>query len=173
MKLSKQITKEWNFPALHIQMLFCVSSHALMIFNTVIFQWGFREEFIRQWGKRLCPQRYLLLAWFVLWRSPEGEGIIHLICTCIVLNKAATKAPLFLLMKQIVYFLLFLCSVPLWRHYTKCFLQKLSKWIPPVVHTIEWFSEGTFFIGRVGRGNIPSWHWGVVHAGVYVSNTSG
>ena len=35
-------------------------------------------------------------------------------------------------------------------HYTKCFLQKLSKWIPPVVHTIEWFREGTFFIGGGG-----------------------
>ena len=37
-------------------------------------------------------------------------------------------------------------------HYTKCFLQKLSKWIPPVVHTIEWFREGTFFIGGGGGG---------------------
>ena len=35
-------------------------------------------------------------------------------------------------------------------HCTKCFLQKLSKWIPPVVHTIEWFREGTFFIGGGG-----------------------
>ena len=35
-------------------------------------------------------------------------------------------------------------------HCTKCFLQKWSKWIPPVVHTIEWFREGTFFIGGGG-----------------------
>lgn len=59
MKLSKQITKEWNFPALHIQMIFCVSSHALLIFYTVIFQVYFIAEYTRQWGKRLCLQRYL------------------------------------------------------------------------------------------------------------------
>ena len=40
-------------------------------------------------------------------------------------------------------------------HCTKCFLQKLSKWIPPVVHTIEWFREGTFFIGGGGGGLGP------------------
>ena len=40
-------------------------------------------------------------------------------------------------------------------HCTKCFLQKWSKWIPPVVHTIEWFREGTFFIGGGGGGLGP------------------
>lgn len=37
----------------------CVSSHALLIFYTVIFQVYFIAEYTGQRGKRLCLQRYL------------------------------------------------------------------------------------------------------------------